>query len=100
MLNKLEINNYYTIKLTKLMFSLVEFNTRVLDDDVSDLYPFNSVNNNKNTLNTKINGLQAFGVAAHPKYNEEIANNIIKDSKEKYIAMFEGLQREIEKNWL
>ena len=33
-------------------------------------------------------------------YNEEIANNIIKDSKEKYIAMFEGLQREIEKNWL
>lgn len=25
MLNKLEINNYYTIKLTKFLFSLIEF---------------------------------------------------------------------------
>ena len=33
-------------------------------------------------------------------YNEEIANNIIKDSREKYIAMFDDLQKEIEANWL
>lgn len=29
-----------------------------------------------------------------------LQNYIIKDSREKYIAMFEDLQKEIEANWL
>lgn len=33
-------------------------------------------------------------------YNEVIALGIIRDSKERYIGMFEELQKELEQNWL
>lgn len=33
-------------------------------------------------------------------YNEAIALGIIRDSKERYIAMFEALQKELQQNWL
>lgn len=33
-------------------------------------------------------------------YNEAIALGIIRDSKERYIAMFEALQKELAANWL
>lgn len=33
-------------------------------------------------------------------YNQAIANKIIEDTKQKYLAMFVELEAEIEKNWL
>lgn len=46
-----------------------------------------------------LEALQARNNVAH-SYNEEIALEIIGDSKERFIGMFEALQREIQEDWL
>lgn len=45
-----------------------------------------------------LEALAARNDVAH-SYNEEIALEIIKASQEKFIAMFEALKKEIDKNW-
>lgn len=45
-----------------------------------------------------LEALTARNDVAH-SYNEEIALEIIKASQEKFIAMFEALKEEIDKNW-
>ncbi|MBR4904034.1 MAG: HI0074 family nucleotidyltransferase substrate-binding subunit [Selenomonadaceae bacterium] len=45
-----------------------------------------------------LEALTARNDVAH-SYNEEIALEIIKTSQEKFIAMFEALREEIDKNW-
>ncbi len=43
--------------------------------------------------------LQARNNVAH-SYNEAIALSIIRESREKYIGMFEKLQKELQENWM
>ncbi len=45
-----------------------------------------------------LDALTARNNVAHA-YNEEIALDIVKQTKEKYLAMFQALKNEIEQNW-